>query len=154
MINSILIIDDDNYKKKNIKELVLSIDKTFIISEEEAINPGLLDLRSSKYDLIILDMSLPVFSSSESSSFNTFGGIAILREMRRKEITTPVIVVTQYEIFGEGEIQKTSKMIDEECKSKFDNYIGIVIYSSVNNEWKEKLVKMIGDIKNDNNTVC
>ena len=44
------------------------------------------------------------------------------------------------------EIQKTSKMIDEECKSKFDNYIGIVIYSSVNNEWKEKLVKMIGDI--------
>lgn len=154
MINSILIIDDDNYKKKNIKELVLSIDKTFIISEEEAINPGLLDLRSSKYDLIILDMSLPVFSSSESSSFNPFGGIDILREMRRKEITTPVIVVTQYEIFGEGEIQKTSKMIDEECKSKFDNYIGIVIYSSVNNEWKEKLVKMIGDIKNDNNTVC
>lgn len=154
MINSILIIDDDNYKKKNIKELVLSIDKTFIISEEEAINPGLLDLRSSKYDLIILDMSLPVFSSSESSSFNPFGGIAILKEMRRKEITTPVIVVTQYEIFGEGEIQKTSKMIDEECKSKFDNYIGIVIYSSVNNEWKEKLVKMIGDIKNDNNTVC
>ena len=74
--------------------------------------------------------------------------------MRRKEITTPVIVVTQYEIFGEGEIQKTSKMIDEECKSKFDNYIGIVIYSSVNNEWKEKLVKMISDIKNDNNTVC
>lgn len=154
MINSILIIDDDNYKKKNIKELVLSIDKTFMISEEEAINPGLLDLRSSKYDLIILDMSLPVFSPSESSSFNPFGGIAILREMRRKEITTPVIVVTQYEIFGEGEIQKTSKMIDEECKSKFDNYIGIVIYSSVNNEWKEKLVKMIGDIKNDNNTVC
>lgn len=50
--------------------------------------------------------------------------------------------------------KKTSKMIDEECKSKFDNYIGIVIYSSVNNEWKEKLVKMIGDIKNDNNTVC
>ena len=73
MINSILIIDDDNYKKKNIKELVLSMDKTFIISEEEAINPGLLDLRSSKYDLIILDMSLPVFSSSESSSFNPFG---------------------------------------------------------------------------------
>lgn len=154
MIEKILIVDDDNYKIKNIKDLIFSIDKSFVISTMEALNPGLLELRSNKYDLIILDMSLPVFSSSETTNFNPFGGIAFLREMRRKNITTPVVIVTQYEIFGEGEFQKNSKIIDEECKSDFLNYKGIIIYSSVNNEWKEKLVKMIGDIKNDNNTVC
>lgn len=154
MIEKILIVDDDNYKIKNIKDLIFSIDKSFVISTMEALNPGLLELRSNKYDLIILDMSLPVFTSSETTNFNPFGGITFLREMRRKNITTPVVIVTQYEIFGEGEFQKTSKIIDEECKSDFLNYKGIIIYSSVNNEWKEKLVKMIGDIKNDNNTVC
>lgn len=154
MIEKILIVDDDNYKVKNIRELICSIDKSFVITTAEALNPGLLEMRSNEYDLILLDMSLPVFSSSESTNFDPFGGLAFLREMKRKNISTSVIIVTQYEIFGEGEFQKTSKVIDEECKKCFKNYKGIIIYSSVNNEWKEKLVKMIGDIKNDKSIVC
>lgn len=154
MIEKVLIVDDDNYKIKNIKELIHNVKNSIEISTEEALNSGLRRIRKNDFDIIILDMSLPFFNSSESSNFNPFGGISFLKEMRRKKILTPVIIVTQYVIFGEGEFQKTSTMIDEECRRDFKNYKGIVVYSSVNNGWKEKLVKMMGDIKNDKSVVC
>jgi len=146
MIKKVLIVDDDNYKTKNIKDLISNLNVSIDITVEEALNPGLRRIRVSEYDIIILDMSLPLFNTSESSNFNPFGGIAFLKEMRRKDITTPVIIVTQYEIFGEDEFRKTSKMIDEECKRDYKNYKGTIIYSSGNNEWKEHLAKMIGGI--------
>ena len=64
--------------------------------------------------------------------------------MKRKKNCTPVIIVTQYEIFGEGMSRKTAETIDLECKESFDNYKGIVIYSSTKNTWKEKLMQIIG----------
>ena len=154
MIEKVLIVDDDDYKIKNIKDLIHNINRNIEISTEKALNSGLRKIRKTEYDVIILDMSLPFFNSSESSNFNPFGGISFLREMRRKKIMTPVIIVTQYEIFGEGEFRKTSSIIDKECKIDFKNYKGIIIYSSVNNVWKEQLVKMMGDIKNDKSVVC
>lgn len=146
MINKVLIVDDDNYKAKNIKNLISNVNNNISIAIEEALNSGLRKIRTHNFDVVILDMSLPLFNTSESSNFNPFGGISFLKEMRRREIKTPVIIVTQYEIFGEDESQKTSEMLDEECKENFDNYKGIVIYSSSNNKWKEELVKMIGAI--------
>ena len=61
-------------------------------------------------------MSMPIFDISETSNFNFFGGITFLKEMKRKNIATPTIIVTQYEIFGEGPSQKTSESIDDMYK--------------------------------------
>lgn len=146
MISKLLIVDDDNYKTVNIEKLIASYNNSIEVSIERALNPGLLRIRKDRFDLIILDMSLPLFDKAESSNFNPFGGIKFLREMRRKQIDTPTIIVTQYEIFGEGESQKTSDMIDKQCKEDFNNYFGLVIYSSIDNKWKERLLKMIGDV--------
>ena len=84
-------------------------------------------------------MSIPEFSVNESENFNSFGGLVILNEMHRKKNNTPVVIVTQYEIFGEGPLSKTSEAIDYECKEAFDNYKGMIIYSSTKDRWKEEL---------------
>ena len=147
MISKLLIVDDDNYKTVNIENLIASYNNSIEVSVERALNPGLLRIRNDTFDLIILDMSLPLFDKAESSNFNPFGGIKFLKEMKRKRIEIPTIIVTQYEIFGEGESRKTSEMIDIQCKEGFNNYYGLVIYSSINNKWTERLLKMIGDGK-------
>ncbi len=146
MISKLLIVDDDNYKTVNIENLIASYNNSIEVSVERALNPGLLRIRNDTFDLIILDMSLPLFDKAESSNFNPFGGIKFLKEMKRKRIEIPTIIVTQYEIFGEGESRKTSEMIDIQCKEGFNNYYGLVIYSSINNKWKERLLKMIGEV--------
>lgn len=66
--------------------------------------------------------------------------------MKRKKTHIPTIIITQYEIFGEGSSQRTSSDIDEMCKAKFQNYKGLIVYSSSNSDWKETLVKMIGEL--------
>lgn len=142
-MKKILLVDDDDYKITNIKS-ILEGEAEYIICVENALNPGLRRLMKEKFDLILLDMSMPTFQKSESRNFNSFGGIDFLKEMQRKKNQTPVIIVTQYEIFGEGVSRKTSEMIHEECKSLFENYVGIVIYSSTKNTWKEELLCAIG----------
>ncbi len=147
-MKKILIVDDDNYKTSNIIQLLHSVSIDFNVTVEKALNPGLRKIRQETFDLIILDMSMPVFDISESSNFNSYGGITFLEEMKRKRIDTPTIVVTQYQIFGEGPSQKTSDSINKTCNEKFGNYRGLIIYSSIDNKWKEKLVKMIGESRN------
>lgn len=142
-MKKILLVDDDDYKIANIKSF-LEEEKEYDISIENALNPGLRRLLKEKFDLILLDMSMPTFKITESKSFNSFGGIDFLKEMRRKKNRTPVIIVTQYEIFGEGISRKNAETIDQECKEAFENYKGIVIYSSTKNTWKEKLLQTIG----------
>ncbi len=139
----ILIVDDDELKTTRINELITKAIDGCVVSVKKSLNSALLDLRKNTYDIILLDMSMPTFDEDSSNNFNSFGGITFLREMKRKNNNIPVVIVTQYEIFGEGEARKTADSIDKECQVNFINYKGIVIYSSLQNEWKEKLLKII-----------
>ena len=143
-MKKILLVDDDDYKTTNIKN-VLKERYDCAIIVENALNPGLRRLQKEDFDLILLDMSMPTFQISESQNFNSFGGIDFLKEMKRKRNGTDVIIVTQYEIFGEGPSKKTFEMIDQECKEAFENYKGIVIFSSTDSFWKEELFDVIGE---------
>lgn len=144
MIQKILLVDDDDYKIANIKSFLEGQGK-YAISIENALNPGLKRLIKEQFDLILLDMSMPTFKKQESENFNSFGGISFLKEMKRKKNITPVIIITQYELFGEGANRKTSDAIDQNCKEEFSNYKGIVIYSAVEHSWKKKLVELMGE---------
>lgn len=145
-MRKILIVDDDNYKRNNIISLLQNMSEDFEIIDEKALNPGLCRLFEEDFDVVLLDMSLPMFDLSESKNFESFGGLIFLEEMKRKKTHIPTIIITQYEIFGEGSSQRTSSDIDEMCEAKFQNYKGLIVYSSSNSDWKEMLVKMIGEI--------
>lgn len=145
-MRKILIVDDDNYKRNNIISLLQNMSEDFVIKDEKALNPGLCKLFEEDFDIVLLDMSLPMFDLSESKNFESFGGLTFLEEMKRKKSLIPTIIITQYEIFGEGSSQRTSNDIDEMCKEKFRNYKGLIVYSSSNSDWKEVLVKMLGEV--------
>lgn len=143
-MNRILLVDDDDYKVSSVKLFLEKHTKSNIIVEK-ALNPGLKRLFKETFDLILLDMSMPTFDIMETNNFNSYGGLEFLKEMSRKKNETPVIIVTQYAIFGEGESKKTLEAIDEECKNLFNNYKGVVLYSSTENSWEEILLQTIGE---------
>ena len=150
----ILLVDDESYKSQQISPCVMHNYEDSVIKTCESLNAGLLEITSANYDFVLLDMSLPIYDKNEVSSFNSYGGLDFLSEMERKMIATPVIVVTQYEILGEGENQRTASSIDIECQQNYENYIGMVVYSAIDNKWKISLLEKIGEAINGKDTGC
>ncbi len=160
-----LMLDELNYKYQIVK------------TEKEAKQI----LKEKKYDMILLDMELPISVKNEIS-MNKFAGIAIMNSMKCYNNTSPVLLITQYNNFidmtseSDGASQtsfiserkyisqeyryanlrdiKFLEQLHEFMNERYSNYIGAIHYSNVSNEWKKKLryfVEKIGG--NDNEGV-
>lgn len=137
MFNKILVVEDDALKGRQIVNFTKSINNNIIITQKGALNSGLLELTKNEYDLVILDMSLPTFDNNESEHFQPYGGLLFLDEVKRKKYKVPVVIVTQYASFGEGEGETTLEEIDLNCKNKYPNFKEIIYY--LDDDWQEKL---------------
>lgn len=70
-------------------------------------------------------------------------GQYILEGMFLRQIMTPVIVVTMYNVFG----RKQLEAFDIDLKKGYpQNYKSYVYYSSQKNDWKNQLKKQIKEI--------
>ncbi len=143
----ILIIEDDQNKLRQIKECLNEYFSTISIAEKYSYNTGLNALINSDYDLLILDMSMPTF---DITPFETggrpriFGGKEILRQMKRKKINTPAIILTQFEKFGEKGKSISLKEVCKELECTYqNNYKGCVYYNAAQNNWRVELIKAI-----------
>lgn len=148
----VLIIEDYMQKYIEIKNL-LELKKMEIVGYHSYLT-GLKEMISNKYDLIILDMSLPnydILSSEKSGKDRTYGGLDLLHEMRRRKITTKVIIITQFDIFGEiGEKKGLTQLIKEIEDCGFSNFMGLIYYDATSNDWEVELNKLLGEyIRND-----
>ena len=146
-MTKILIVDDDDFKINNIKDVLNEVNANYIIDVEKSLNYGLRRIRKETIDIILLDMSMPTFNIKDSKDFDSYGGKSFLQEMNRKKVGIPVVVITQYDLFGEGSSQKTADNLDEEFKKSFSNYKGMVKYSSIQNEWKTSLKESLINLK-------
>ncbi|MFC1616920.1 response regulator [Candidatus Margulisiibacteriota bacterium] len=79
-MNSILLIDDSFLQRKIIKNILI---KQREVEITEAVNgkEGLEKHQGVEFDLIILDLLMPVLS-----------GVDTLKELRKQKINTPVII--------------------------------------------------------------
>jgi len=72
-------------------------------------------IMSKDFDLLVLDMSIPTFDTPDPSGANRhrpFGGKDILQELKRIQKKIPVVVMTQYSVFGEGRDNISLKELD------------------------------------------
>lgn len=148
----ILIIEDQPEKAQDIinyLSLTSSVNIENIIVEE-SLRSGLMQVVSEDAPkLVILDMSMPRFTTGANSNLGSepvsFAGRELMKQMKIREIYIPTIVVTQYAIFEKDNV--TLRDLDLEFKFEFNEfYIGSVYYSSASNDWKIDLSKLIGDI--------
>ncbi|MBS6686484.1 response regulator [Thomasclavelia spiroformis] len=144
----ILYAEDEQIKANQVMNFLKSLNYYNIKLVKSYIST-LKELHDNKYDLLLLDMSLPLHNSTAfyEEDFETYAGLDILDEIDRIGLDIKVIVITAFDVLGEGNEKKTLDQLNEEMSKNFsENYIGIVYYDSSTLEWNSKLEKLLDTI--------
>ena len=98
----VLFVEDENVKQSNIVTYLKDELGVENISVVNSLMGGMLALRNGKFDIVLLDMSLPLYDingeDEELNEFEAFGGIEILDEIDRKELSVKVLVITAFDV--------------------------------------------------------
>lgn len=137
-----LIIEDDANKMNALVAFLHSYPHVET-STETSFHSGVRSLLEHHFDLVLLDMSMPMYDITVQDTGGRpvpLAGRDILFTMRRKKIQTTVIVVTQYESF-EG---TSLGQLDDDLRDAFpDLYYGSVYYNTTQDLWKTQLRNML-----------
>jgi CheY-like chemotaxis protein len=149
----ILIIEDDENKRKQLEGFLTGIVSECSIDICESYNSGLRSVLSNEVpDIVVLDMTMPTYDiglDEDGGRPQHYAGRAILRQMKRHAVTIPVVVVTQFDIFGEGEERMTREELDAQLRRDHsDVYLGTVYYNAAVDGWKNSLGSIILTVKN------
>nr|WP_024309744.1 response regulator [Pseudomonas sp. P818] len=144
----VLLIEDEEHKRAAIAQQVHScVGQELVLVECESLRGGLRAIISDEnFDLILLDMSMPGFDSSEGSSDfeepESFAGKEILAQMKFRGIRVPVVVVTQYKAFARGTVGLEE--LTDFCSKEFSGiFQEAIYYSTVVESWKKDLMDAI-----------
>jgi DNA-binding NarL/FixJ family response regulator len=143
----ILIVEDDEYKRRKVADLVADVLPNALISEARSLHSGLRALTSSDHDLAILDMTMPTFDISaeeDGGRPQAYAGRELLRHMRRRNVQTPVVVLTQFDRFGEEAEFSTLADLDADLRMQHaGNYRGAIFYDTVYESWRSELAEFL-----------
>lgn len=139
----ILVVEDEENKAKHILAFLNELVNANEVDIAKSYMSALMMLKKNKYDFVILDMSLPLNDNNYvQEDFNTFAGLEILDELKRKQRLERVIVFTAFDILGENEKRISLSELDESMKMKYsENYIGCVHYNALSLEWQSEINK-------------
>lgn len=147
----LLIVEDDEIKFRQIYDFLKAELHDLNITKRKSYQSGLKEIISYKYDLIILDMSMPTYdiTSTESGEpYRAFAGKEILSEMKRKKVSARTIIVTQFENFGQDEDITTLEELKNTLYNCFpQTYKGTVFYSAAESNWKDELRLLLRESK-------
>lgn len=143
----LLLIEDDPHKSKQIYEFVRNNKPYCYIQVCHSFQSGLKAAFQQSFDVVLLDMSLPTFdikSGEGGYKFLKRAGEDILREFKRKKYPAKVIVVTQFDTFGEGEDYIELSDLKKQLEYNYNqNYIGTVYYDASQLKWKIELEELL-----------
>lgn len=147
---NILVVEDNAFKRKRIVEIICTEFKDISVSESHSFTSAWKMILSHKYDLVLLDMSLPTFdktSSDPGGAFRVFGGKEIARKMARRSIESKFLFITQYKNFSDNINSYTFESLREELLSQYSEHcMGFILYSNTKSEWREDLIYSINEI--------
>lgn len=147
----ILYVEDEKNKAGQVIQVIEENIPSVNILLRNSYNAALMEIaRGNNLDLILLDMSLPLYDISEAmeyeedNDFETFAGIDLLEELTRINSKKKVIIITAFDVLGEDENRINLEQLDKKMKREYsDNYRGIIYYNSSSLEWCHKLVELI-----------
>ncbi|MBN9297792.1 MAG: response regulator [Filimonas sp.] len=149
----VLIIEDDPIKLNGIKSFMTKFNSNIQMDTKMSYQSGLLILLKENYDLVLLDMQLPNYdikSGEDGYKPRPVAGRDIMRELKRKKVQTHVIIVTQYEGFGENGKFESLEEWDRKLAKEFDAfYVTMIEYRPGSNAWQDKLTKHLNILISD-----
>lgn len=145
---NVLLVEDYDEKADDIIAFLTEEFPEFQVNRCRAYNTAQETIfeQTVHYGLILLDMSMTTYDLDTDASGGKpepTAGRDLLEGMYLREISTPVIVVTMYNVFGRKELSA----FDKELKENYpQNYKSYVFYSSQKSDWKKDLKKKINNI--------
>ena len=145
-----LIIEDDKNKSSEIKSWLEKNYTHVEIIIKHSYSSGLKEALSSKYKFILLDMSMPTFditTTEKGGRPRHFAGKEIIQQMNRRNILTPVIIITQFENFGEGSEKISFEHLHKKLEDlNTDVFFGMAFYSVIEKKWQQEIKKILNKI--------
>jgi CheY-like chemotaxis protein len=144
---NILLVEDDPHKAQRISSFLAQARPDLEVAIARSYQSGLQRIMEDNFSLILLDMSLPTYEIGPGESgFDSpsFAGEEILEEMDRKGVSAKVVIVTQFETFGEGDNLTTLPELVERLSSRFpDLFQRAVFYSPGESTWTKELLEAL-----------
>jgi CheY-like chemotaxis protein len=134
----IWLVEDDGFKRDKVRQCLQELFPGSEIDEARSAKSAFNLLQETLPELIVLDMSLPTFDIGRGETGGrpqVFGGVEVMREMARRSIVVPVLIVTQYEVFGEERVgikELESRLFKEHPAT----FAGLVYYETASEQWK------------------
>lgn len=144
----LLLVEDDEHKMNDIISYIDTLKKNIIVETARSVESGVQAAVDNRYDLVLLDMTIPNFDITEKSdggkSYKN-GGEIIVKELIDEEVAFRCAVITQYETFNNETIDQISQRIRQLCG---DDYLGYVKYSTNTESWRQGLKELIEHVEN------
>ncbi|WP_426428110.1 response regulator [Pseudomonas palmensis] len=148
---NILLVEDNHFKRDKVVEFILQFPGVRV-SEAASYNRGLAVASQEKFDLIILDMSMPTFDRTEAESggrFRVLGGKEIASRLKKQNKLSPFVVLTGYSNFSEGSDKLSLEQINDLLAMFEEDYKGTIFFDSASSVWKDELTATIESLSND-----
>jgi CheY-like chemotaxis protein len=146
----ILIIEDSDYKIQSLQSLLKECGIGSDVQVAKCFQSGKRALREFQPDLLLLDMTLPTSERSDGQlegRTRIFGGREILAEMEFLNCKAKVVIVTQFDNFGEPPNSVDLKSLFQILKERFPSlFLGGVYYSNVDSSWQGNLRRILKQI--------
>lgn len=143
----LLLVEDDDNKRSHILTHISTSQPALEVETAESLIAALRAIKRDRHSIVLLDMTLPNYDIDDDGSgggMHAFGGEEFLRQVQRLRIPTSVIVVTQFETFGEPPDTKNLAELDADLRSQFPGlYRGAVYYHASIHDWTGTLNIML-----------
>jgi len=150
MVLKILVVEDNDYKRKRIVEVITTEINEVEISECYSFTSAWKKISTHNFDLILLDMSLPTFDKTESEPggvFRVFGGKELARKMLRRKIRSKFLFITQYKSFSDNVNSCSFDSLKTELLAEYEtDCLGFILYSNMQSEWRDDLVFTVNEL--------
>jgi CheY-like chemotaxis protein len=147
----VLIVEDDENKRLQVVSYLREEFDGVDVVERRSYQSGLKEILDTSYDAILLDMTMPTYDKSFTEPGGRprpFAGKDILTQMSHRKMSTPVIVVTGFETFGEGNSAIALGELKRQLQTQFPAlYKGTVYYNVSQSQWKYDLKSALQTLK-------
>lgn len=149
----VLLIEDDISKEKKIRSVYETYFPECSMDVERSIMSGKITLKKYEYDIVLLDMSLPLFDNDDPKrglvdhGFDPFGGVSVLDEIDRLSLKCKVVIITAYEVIGDEGNKKDLQTLDKELKRDYPHIVvDSIFYNISSSDWETKMTQLIKTI--------
>ena len=128
----ILVVEDNEYKRKRIVEVIKSDFNDCIVTESYSFTSAWKFISEHVFDVI----------------FRIFGGKELARKMGKRNVKSKFIFITQYKSFSDNINSYSYDDLKSELLCKYSsNCLGFILYSNTKSEWRDELVKSIKELE-------